>query len=190
MGKVLQIQAQDNIVVAIQNNNEQLLKQLYQDNYKKIEYYVLQNSGSIDQAKDLYQEAFLSMWKNVKEDKFVPKNETALQGYLYTIAKNKWTDYLRSARFKKTTGMPGNFQIKENEEDNSYFENETNNKQSLVSIAFKKLGEECKTVLKQFYFEKKSLKEIALQFNIGENSVRNKKYRCIQKLKKLTITPK
>jgi RNA polymerase sigma factor (sigma-70 family) len=190
MGKVLKIKSQNDIVIAIQNNNEQLLKQLYQANYKKVEYYVLQNSGSIDQAKDLYQDAFMSMWQNVKDDKFVPQNETALQGYLYTIAKNKWTDYLRSARFKKTTSIPDNFQASEEELDSNYFENENEKKQHLISVAFKNLGEECKRVLQQFYFEKKSLKNIASQFNIGENSVRNKKYRCIQKLKELTMTPK
>ena len=52
--------------------------------------------------------------------------------------------------------------------------------------AFKKLGKECKELLEVFYFEKKSLREIAAQFNIGEASARNKKYRCIQKLRSLT----
>lgn len=54
------------------------------------------------QAKDIYQEAFLAVWQNIKKGAFQPRNESALQGYLFQIAKNKWTDELRSARYKKT----------------------------------------------------------------------------------------
>ena len=110
-----QTEKQDRLVSEIQNNNESVLKKLYQENYFKTQGFVLKNNGSAPQAKDIYQEAFIAVWQNIKNEKFVPKNETALQGYLYQIAKNKWIDYLRSNQYKKTTQISVDIKI-ENQE--------------------------------------------------------------------------
>jgi len=187
MGKVLQIKKQNEFVVDIQNNNETTLKELYHANYPKVELLVLKNNGTKDEAKDLYQEAFLAMWKNVKEYKFEPKNETAIQGYLYQIAKNKWTDYLRSSRYKKTTKFEeSKSNIKLSEED-GFNEIQKENELQQLEKGLAKLGDECRRLLQLFYFKKQSLSEIAGSFGIGEPSARNKKYRCIVQLKKLML---
>lgn len=78
---------------------------MYQTNYPKIEALVLKNSGSKEEAKDVFQEAFVVVWQNIKLDRFTPKNESSVDSYLYTIAKNKWMDVLRSKDFKSTTVM-------------------------------------------------------------------------------------
>jgi len=183
-----QLTAQQELVSKIKANNQLVLKELYQSNYKKIERYILQNSGSMPQAKDTYQEAFITVWQNIREEKFTPHNETALQGYLYQIAKNKWTDELRSSRFKKTSSIESFHHFSENGEENtqSHFE-EKEQKIALAEQAFQQMGAECKELLSKFYFEKKSLRDIAAFFNIGEASARNKKYRCIQQLKELVV---
>ncbi|MDC8002940.1 sigma-70 family RNA polymerase sigma factor [Aureisphaera galaxeae] len=189
MGEVKHIDQQIALVNAIKSNDEIVLKKLYQDNYRKVEVHVLKNKGTMPQAKDIYQEAFLAMYQNIKEDKFTPKNETALQGYLFQISKNKWTDYLRSSRFKKTTQIPEGFQIKEEFSLNGQENAEQDSKKTESAIhAFKQMGNECKKLLEIFYFQKKSLREIAALFDIGEASARNKKYRCIQKLRALVLS--
>ena len=60
---------QENFTDRFKNNDEQVLKYLYVTNYAKIEKYVLSNSGTIDEAKDIYQEAFIAVWRNVQLDK-------------------------------------------------------------------------------------------------------------------------
>lgn len=164
-----------------------VLKRLYQDNYKKVEVFILKNNGSMPQAKDTYQEAFIAMYQNIKADKFIPNNDTALQGYLYQIAKNKWTDFLRSSRYKKTSQIADGFLIKDEDTTMVEFDvsEEEYNPQNLAMEAFNDLGSECKKLLEVFYFQKKTLREIATVFGIGEASARNKKYRCIQKLRSL-----
>jgi len=187
MRETRQLDNQFRVVTAIKANDNFVLKQLYQENYKKVEVFILKNNGSMPQAKDTYQEAFIAMYQNVKADKFVPTNETALGGYLYQIAKNKWTDFLRSARYKKTAYMTDGFQIKDEDTVEVEFDNssEEYSAQNQAMEAFRHLGAECKKLLEVFYFQKKSLREIAATFNIGEASARNKKYRCIQKLREL-----
>jgi RNA polymerase sigma factor (sigma-70 family) len=191
MRENLQIQKQLQLVDAIKTNDESVLKQLYQDNYKKVEMYIVQNNGSMPQAKDTYQEAFLAVYQNIKAEKFVPTNETALQGYIYQVAKNKWTDYLRSARYRKTTGMIDNYHpaydASEIDEFNDY--EEKDQKLEATIAAFGKLGAECKDLLTRFYFNKKSLRDIASSLNLEETSARNKKYRCMQKLRNIALPP-
>jgi len=181
---------QDKLVKAIQANDEAILKKVYQENYYKTEKYILNNSGSLEQAKDTYQEAFIAVWENVQNNKFVPKNETALNGYLYTVAKNKWLDYLKSSRFKKTSDLEAQEYKIENEVviENELFEDVNAEKLAKVVQNFNAIGEACKQLLEIFYYESSSLKEIARQLNITEASARNKKYRCIEKLRALVLT--
>jgi len=190
MGQSGHIIDQFEVISAIKANNNLVLKKLYQDNYKKVELFILKNNGSMPQAKDTYQEAFLAMYQNVKADKFVPASETALQGYLYQIAKNKWLDYLRSSRYKRTAHMADGFQIKDEDPAEVEFDipSKDRNQKNVAMEAFVHLGNECQKLLEVFYFQKKSMREIALALNIGEASARNKKYRCIQKLRNL-ISP-
>lgn len=190
MEQINKLQDQHDLIMAIKNNDQRVLKVLYQENYGKIEAHVLKNNGSQDAAKDLYQEAFLVVYNHIIEDRFTPQNETAVQGYLYQIARNKWTDYLRSARYKKTQSLKP--EIVANHQEEESIENEALEIESLrkqTAAAFNNLGADCKKLLEVFYFDNSSLREIAVQFGIGEASAKNKKYRCLQQLKSL-ITSK
>jgi len=176
---------QEELVKAIQANDQRILKLVYQENYHKTEKYVLGNNGSIAQAKDNYQEAFISVWENIQDNKFVPKNQTALNGYIYTVAKNKWLDYLKSSRFKKTSSMDSiEYKIEaQDEPENKAEEVEKNKKITKVITSFNQIGDACKQLLTVFYYDNKSLREIANELNITEASARNKKYRCLEKLR-------
>lgn len=192
MREAYKIDHQLQLIDAIKANNQVALKQFYVDNYSKIEAMVLKNSGSVEHAKDLYQDSFIVVWNNVKSNKFVPKNETALQGYLYQIAKNKWMDVLRSKTFKKTNSLTDEtLAVLKQESDNELSENEQlNSKVTEAMAAFKNLGQPCKQLLTNFYYEKKSLREIASELQLGEASVRNKKYRCMEKLRSIVMSSK
>lgn len=191
MGKIIDYNNQLQIIDAIKSNNNEILKQLYVNNFKKVEYFILKNSGSQSEAKDIYQEAFISMWNNVKNDSFSPQNDSALQGYLYQIAKNKWLDVIRSKRFKTTQSLTSkpNLHIKQDDVD-VHIDNDHDTKLITAMKAFKDLGQPCKDLLNTFYFEKKSLRDIASELNIRESSVRNKKYRCMEKLRNIALAYK
>ena len=177
------------LINAVKLNDETVLKTLYQENYPKIENLILQNNGSRDHAKDIFQEAFITVWKNVKQDKFTPQNESSLNGYLYTIAKNKWMDHLRSKDYKKTFRSLKEERI---EASDGFLEkiNDDKLKEERLKIgmqAFSDLADSCKVLLTKFYFEKKSMKTIAAELELDAASTRNKKYRCMQKLRELAL---
>lgn len=183
------LSSNDSFIKAVKNNNTQVLKHLYINNYPKIEILILRNNGSIEQAKDIYQDAFLAVWQNIKQNRFIPNTESSVNGYLYTIAKNKWMDVLRSQGYKKTivVSQLGHFEIKE-EENNDINDDILKDKRlEDVMLAFKNLGEACKSVLRKFYFEKKSMDTIAKELELDSASARNKKYRCMQKLREIAL---
>ncbi len=61
-------------LMRIKANDEKVLGELYRHNYRKVENYILKNSGTAEHAKDIFQEAFLALWPNVQLNKFQPEN--------------------------------------------------------------------------------------------------------------------
>ncbi|HMR93405.1 MAG TPA: sigma-70 family RNA polymerase sigma factor [Chitinophagaceae bacterium] len=174
-------------VKAIRANDQPFLQWLYREQYPKTESFVLQNNGTAEQAKDIYQEAFIAMWRNVQLGRFVPKNEQSLPGYLLQIAKNKWLDYLRSSGYKRTTllreGLADEWsaEMPQQEEDSRQEEEYIKR----VRENFRELGDNCRKVLTAFYFKKESMKKIADAMGWTEATARNNKYRCIERLRAL-----
>src|SRR5690606_9108228 len=171
------------MVVLIKENDTSTLKQLYKNNFAKVKRYVEKNNGDEQQAKDLYQEAFLAMWRNTKDDKFTAQSENAINGYLFQIAKYKWLDHIRSVRYKNTTFINREIEYDEPEVEESELQNK---KIKIIMDAIGNLGERCQTMLKLFYFERRPFKEIAVIMEMDEASARNAKYRCQEQLKKMT----
>lgn len=191
MGEQVKIENQLKLIEDIKANNSVAIKSIYVSNYRKIELLVLKNNGTKEHAKDVYQDAFIVTWNNIKNDKFIPQNETAIQGYLYTVAKNKWMDTLRSLRFKNTINS-ADFLFNTTDTDFDTLNDETLKDEQLEKVmqAFGILGEPCKKLLSAFYFEKQSMNIIADNFNLDSASARNKKYRCMQKLRELALNIK
>lgn len=170
-------------LIAIKANDEPTLQRLYQENYHKTEKYVLENQGTVAEARDIFQEAFIAAWRNIKLDKFHPANESSLAGYLYTIAKYKWLDCLRSAHYRKTVSMDNiSARIEEpalhtdlGEDDQQYLQQ--------VREHFARLGTNCREVLTRYYYKKESLRTISSALNWTEATARNNKYRCLQQLR-------
>ena len=177
------------VVDALKRNDSKTLNRLYSINYWKIEALVLKNNGTKAHAKDVYQEAFLAVWQNVKQDKFKPRSESSINGYLYSIAKNKWMDILRSKGYRKTIveSQMSHFEIKDDE--NHGVDDKILKDKQLEDVmqAFKELEHACKNLLLKFYFEKKSMKNIANDLELDAASTRNKKYRCMQKLRQIAL---
>lgn len=165
-------------------NNETVLRSVYLAVFPKVRNHVIKNSGNEDQAKDIFQEAFIICWKNIKAGKLT--GDKNVEGYLFTISKNKWTDYLRSSVYKKTVVESGAIQL-QTQNDESLDEVREEKNRSALQKAIRLLGEGCKDLLTQFYFERKSMDLIAKELQLGSASVRNKKYRCMEKLRSLAL---
>ncbi len=178
--------SQEQLVLGFKKNDSKVLKAVYTSMYPKVNAYVLKNSGNHTIAKDIYQEAFIACWKNIKDEKF-KKTGSSVEAYLYTIAKHKWTDHLRSATYKKTVLTNETSHLTAVKDEVDIEEDEEAKKQFILKQALTKLGEQCKTLLKLFYFERKSMNDISEVLKMTSASARNQKYRCMEKLKALSL---
>ena len=79
------------------------------------------------------------------------------------------------------------FEISNKETQESHDDILKENRLQGVMQAFKDLGLPCKDLLTKFYFEKKSMNTIAEELQLDAASTRNKKYRCMQKLRELAL---
>jgi DNA-directed RNA polymerase specialized sigma subunit len=71
--------------------------------------------------------------------------------------------------------------------DEDYNEDENNLQVALLQKGLDKLGEQCRKVLKLFYYEEKKLDEIQFELNYTNKDVlKSQKSRCLKQLKDLT----
>ncbi len=163
-------------------SNDRVLAYLYDKPLKKISYYILSNNGSREDANDIFQDAVLILFNQVKKNKYDENNE--LDGFLYSVARNLWIDKTR--RDKRM--MTKDFNIETNHSD--FTDHLTDlidrEKSSALRKTFEKLDEKCRKILLLVIYEKLSMKEISEKMGYSnENVAKSNHYRCKQYLTKI-----
>ncbi|MCO5248032.1 MAG: sigma-70 family RNA polymerase sigma factor [Chitinophagales bacterium] len=163
----------------IKNNNEKVLREIYTKYYYYSEQFILTNSGTSEDAKDIYQEAFIVFWRNVQLGNFQQQHAKSIGAYLLQVVKNKWIDILRKNKNHPMTTLVYDLP----DISGTYMDTEEEKYMELVKKHYMELGEPCKTLLEKFYFKKESMQKIAQHFSWTVGSAKNNKYRCLQKLR-------
>lgn len=169
----------DNQIIEFLRNNkyQKAVNGLY-DVLKPVKKYVLSNNGTSDDAKDIFQDALVVLYKNVQSGSFALT--VPLKTYLLAIVKNLWLQELRRRNKIPVAAIQADI-------PDITFNNDRNF--DIAQAAFNLLGEKCRQLLIMFYFKKKSYKELASFLVFGdERTAKNQKYRCLQKAKENFIT--
>ncbi|GAB5523918.1 MAG: hypothetical protein Roseis2KO_17900 [Roseivirga sp.] len=150
------------------------MKYLYKEHFHAIKSFILKNSGNLDEANDLFQDALVIFYVKVRKGEY--RNTSSLKTYLFGIARNLWLKELRRRRIaQKHLSV----------EDDIDFQEELIIQESQVTIrkVMELINEECKRLLMDFYFEGQSMAQLTNRYGLGsEAAAKNKKYRCLQKL--------
>ncbi len=148
--------------------------------YPVIRKMVLHNSGSRQDAEDLYQEALLVLCRKISDNAF--ELSSSLNTYLYSVSRFMWLDELRKRNRRPSTTLVEETRKAEDRHIQQALEEEHN--YSLAEKAFMQLGQKCRELLQLFYFKKLSMKEIAPHLGFGSERVaKTQKHRCIEKAK-------
>ncbi len=136
------------------------------------------------EAIDVFQEAIISFYENVRDNKF--SGDSAISTYLFSIARFKWLNQLKKDKTRKAHHSKiVSEEILEQDVSEIIINKE---KQGQVLDVFNLLGEACKKLLIQSIYYGTSMKEIAEKEDYSsEQIVRNKKYKCLKKLKSIVI---
>lgn len=169
-------------IEGLRKGDSTVLSALYKKYYNLVLKFVVNNSGSEEAARDIYQEAVIVLYENVQKPEF--SLNCQLQTYIYSVARRLWLKELR--RNGKNT------LFKETEEDeladvsaetDNYAEREKEFEHLTKSLS--ELGEPCGSLITDFYVKKLSMEAIAEKFGYtNADTAKNQKYKCLQRLKR------
>ena len=172
-------------IEALKHDNDEPLKALYKKYFSVVLKYVLNNSGTEDEAQDIYQETIIVLYTNAKKQEF--SLNCALQTYIYSIAKRLWLKQLNkhSHVFKLSESADEDGTLVDvSTEVNEYQEKEKHFTKMTECLV--ELGEPCKTLIEDFYIKHLSMEELSDKFGYtNADNAKNQKYKCLQRLKRL-----
>ncbi|HOZ77977.1 MAG TPA: sigma-70 family RNA polymerase sigma factor [Ferruginibacter sp.] len=155
---------------------------IYRDNYSVIQSFILNNNGTADDARDVFQEAMVVLYEKSKDPAF--SLHCQVRTYIYSVCRRLWLKRLQQLnRFSTQVEsleeiVPVEEEIEEHEKRNADFQ--------LMEQAMGKIGEPCKSLLDAYYLQKKSMHDIAAEFGYtNADNAKTQKYKCLVRLKKL-----
>lgn len=156
------------------------LRFLYRTHFPAVRSLIRKNNGNEDEAKEIFQQAIIALYNNIKSGKF--KGESSLGTYLYSISRFTWLKALKKSQ--KTTSTE-NVDHDETISENTLLESDVE-RESIVAELFRQLGEVCSKLLMLVYFENLPMKEVALITGFkDEQNARNKKLKCMKQLREI-----
>lgn len=165
---------------ALLANNATLLNELYQKFSGKIKAMVLRNGGAEVDARDIFQEALLSIYTKASTTGFTLT--CPLDAFLYVVCKNKWLGVLSKKNIGRVTFTDTEgYSI---EESNAALLENWKMDQRRADLFNKKLaalGESCRSLL-LLCWRRKTLQEVAEAMQITYGYARKKKSECMARL--------
>ena len=158
------------------------LRMLYRANRSAVTGYVLQNSGTAEEAEEILQDAIVALWEKVRSGKF--QYEAKLSTFIFSTAKNMWLR--RLARRRREVAGADVFESAPSDDPSPLESLLDNERAKRVADALKILGEPCRRLLLLFYWQEKSLVEIASAMGFANaDTVKARKYQCKKALERL-----
>lgn len=162
--------------------SEDMLGRLYKLHYPMVLQLVLMNSGSEQDAKDVYQEAIIVLCEKVYQGSF--ELNSKLKTFIYSVSRRLWLKRLQvKTRF---SGELKDFQEIMAPEDELDHHHKKEENFLAMGVALQKLGEPCKTLIEDFYMHEQSMIQISEKFGYtNPDNAKTQKYKCLMRLKKL-----
>lgn len=173
------------ILKGLANSDKQAVEAIYRDNYNMIQSLVINNNGSADDAKDVFQEAMIVLYEKARSGTF--ELNCQIKTFIYSVCRRLWLKRLQQQNRFSSPGdsmeavVPVDDELDVHEQRNAEFE--------MMEIAIKHLGEPCRSLIEAYYLQKQNMQEIATRFGYtNSDNAKNQKYKCLMRLKKIFFT--
>ena len=175
------------LLAAIRQGDERALANLYRQHWPMVAHFVLQNSGTDDDAQDVYQEGVLVFYEKVRDGSL--ELSCQIKTYLYAVCRRIWLKRLTGkSRFGLRLLDDDDHQHlpQTGAEDHLQQAQEQEARFALLEEALARLGEPCRSLLEGFYLHDKSMQELTEAFGYtNADNAKTQKYKCLMRLKKL-----
>ncbi|MGG2339458.1 RNA polymerase sigma factor, partial [Salmonella enterica] len=81
------------LLKGLANNDSKAIETIYKDNFNMVQAYVLNNNGSYDEARDIFQEAMIALYEKAQNESFVLTCQ--IKTYIYSICRRLWLKRLQ-----------------------------------------------------------------------------------------------
>jgi RNA polymerase sigma factor (sigma-70 family) len=171
-------------IYAFRNGNTRALDEFYVLHRREFMKWAERIFG-LDSAEavDVYQDAILILYENIKRDKLNSLN-ASLKTYFFGIGKNLILKKLSRERNEKQRWESVNRQADTHEFE--WLTDREEDKLEAVTAGLEGLSERNQSILKLYYYHQLPLKEIAEQLGYESvDVVKNQKVRCMKYLRKI-----
>ena len=170
------------LLKGLAHNDSKAIESIYKDNFNMVLAFIVNNNGSYDEAKDIFQEAMITLYEKAKSDSFVLTCQ--IKTYVYSVCRRLWLKRLQ--QLGKTSSGNEHFEELVSVEEDLQIHERRNAEFNMMDRALGSLGEPCKSLLESYYLKKKGMNEIASMFGYtNADNAKNQKYKCLMRLKKL-----
>jgi len=165
------------LVALLRLKNPKAFKQV-QQYYRMCRNLARKSNISEEDSKDLFQDSVIVLYENLQKPDF--KLSSKVSTYLYSVFQNKMYAFARKA--KPTDPIQ--------DEKIMHYDSEPESRWSEEKIlqALGELGNNCSELISAYYYHRERLKTLAKELGYSsENTAKQAKYKCMQKLKNKLI---
>ena len=162
--------------------DKKAVETIYKDNYNMVQSLVINNNGTAQEAKDIFQEAMIVLLEKARSGTF--ELNCQIKTYVYSVCRRIWLKKLQQYNrySNEVESMIATVPVEEDIEEYEKRDQEF----VMMEKAIGSLGEPCKSLIEAFYIQKRNMQDIASQFGYtNADNAKNQKYKCLMRLKKL-----
>lgn len=177
----------DELLLGLADGSDDALTHLYRRYFPMVLHFVTSNSGSEDDAKDIYQEVLIVLYEKVRSGSL--ELHCQLKTYVYSVGRRLWLKQLaqRSRFMVRDVDTPASDESAIEQINEDLTDHEERDRQfDLMADSLNRLGEPCRTLLDDFYIQHLSMQEITEKFGYtNTDNAKTQKYKCLMRLKRL-----
>lgn len=169
------------ILEDLKTENNHAFGNLYKNHFAAVQRFVLRNSGSADDAEDLFQDTMIVLTQKLRLDNFILSS--SVKTYIMAIAKNLWFKKLRDT--KQETRLTPLLEETFYEELNLFIEQERTYTDKLYHY-FHKITAHCKGLIHDMFFKNKSIEQIQEKYKYSSiHNAQNQKHKCVEQIRRV-----
>ncbi len=170
------------LLQGLARNETKAVETIYRENYNTIQALIINNNGSTDDAKDIFQEAMIVLYEKVRSGTF--ELNCQIKTYVYSVSRRLWLKRLQ--QLNRYSAPVENLESLVPVEDEIEAHEQRNQEFDMMNKAISSLGEPCKSLLEAYYLQKRNMQDIAASFGYtNADNAKNQKYKCLMRLKKI-----
>lgn len=170
------------LLEGLAKNDRKAIETIYKQHYKMVQSLIINNNGSVDDARDIFQESMIVLYEKARSGTFELNSQ--LKTYLYSVCRRLWLKKLQQQQkyVPEVDGLADMIPVDEEIEAHGERQIEF----QTMEKAMLHLGEPCRSLLEAFYLQKRNMTEIASHFGYtNADNAKNQKYKCLMRLRKL-----